>query len=97
MSIFNMDIKTFLITFGTIFLAELGDKTQIATFNFAAEGNKSKLSIFLGSAAALVLTSFIGVMLGSSISRIIPPHYIKIGGGILFIILGLWMLLDISK
>ena len=50
-----MDFKVMLTTFGMIFLAELGDKTQIATFCFAAE-SKSRLAIFLGSASALILT-----------------------------------------
>jgi putative Ca2+/H+ antiporter (TMEM165/GDT1 family) len=87
-----MDFKLMLTTFGTIFLAELGDKTQLATFAFSAESN-SRLAVFLGSAGALVLTSLLGVLFGSAVSRLIPPHYIKIGAGTLFIVLGLWMLL----
>jgi putative Ca2+/H+ antiporter (TMEM165/GDT1 family) len=86
-----MDFKLMLTTFGTIFLAELGDKTQLATFAFSAESH-SRLAVFLGSAGALVLTSLLGVLFGSAVSRLIPPHYIKIGAGTLFIVLGLWML-----
>ncbi len=88
-----MDIRVMLTTFGMIFLAELGDKTQLATFAFAAE-NKSRLSVFFGAAGALVLTSVLAVIFGSAVSRLIPPNYINIGAGVLFVSLGLWMLLS---
>ena len=87
-----MDLKIFLTTFGMIFLAELGDKTQLATLAFAIE-SRSRLSVFLGSAVALVLTSLLAVTFGAAISRLVPANYMKIGAGLLFIILGLWMLL----
>jgi putative Ca2+/H+ antiporter (TMEM165/GDT1 family) len=88
-----MDFKVLLTTFGLIFLAELGDKTQLATFAFAAE-SKSRLAVFLGSACALLLTSLLAVVFGSAVSRLIPPNYIKLGAGALFVLLGLWMLLS---
>jgi putative Ca2+/H+ antiporter (TMEM165/GDT1 family) len=87
-----MDFKVLLTTFGLIFLAELGDKTQLATFAFAAE-SKSRLAVFLGSACALLLTSLLAVVFGSAVSRLIPPNYIRLGAGTLFVLLGLWMLL----
>ena len=87
-----MDFKTLLTTFGMIFLAELGDKTQLATFSFAAESS-SRWAVFLGSAGALVVTSFLGVAFGSAAHKLIPPHIIKTGAAILFIVLGLWMLI----
>ncbi len=87
-----MDVKLMLTTFGMIFLAELGDKTQLATFAFAAE-SKTKLAVFIGSASALILTSLLAVLFGSAISRLIPPNYIKMGAGGLFVVLGVWMLL----
>ena len=59
-----MDFKMLLTTFGLIFLAELGDKTQLATFCFSADCN-SRLSVFLGSAGALVLSSLIAVVFGA--------------------------------
>lgn len=86
-----MDIKILLTTFGTIFLAELGDKTQLATFCFAAE-SPSKWSVFFGSAAALVLTSALGCLLGSLVSQVVPPRYMNLGAGILFLVLGIWMI-----
>lgn len=87
-----MDLKVILVTFGTVFLAELGDKTQLATFAFAAE-SKTRLAVFIGSAGALVLTSLLAVLFGSAVARLVPLSYIKTGAGALFIILGLWMLL----
>ena len=91
-----MDFKVFFATFGMIFLAELGDKTQLATLTFAAE-SKSRLSVFLGSAGALALTSLLAVALGSFINRFIPANYIRMGAGVLFIVLGGWMLLFPGK
>ncbi|MBW2110881.1 MAG: TMEM165/GDT1 family protein [Deltaproteobacteria bacterium] len=87
-----MDLKVMLTTFGMIFLAELGDKTQLATFAFAAQ-NKTRLAVFLGSAGALILTSLLAVIFGSAVAKLIPPSHIRMGAGGLFVILGLWMLL----
>ena len=86
-----MDLKILFTTFGTIFLAELGDKTQLATFCFAAE-SKSKLAVFLGSAGALVLTSALGCLLGSVVSRLVPANYMNTGAGVLCVVIGLWMI-----
>ena len=88
-----MDIKVLLMTFGMIFLAELGDKTQLATFTFAAE-SKSRLAVFIGSATALVLTSLLAVLLGSGIARVVPTNYIKVAAGVLFVVLGVWMIVS---
>ena len=86
-----MDLKVMITTFGMIFLAELGDKSQLATFAFAAE-SKTRLAVFIGSAGALVLTSLLAVVFGSTVSRLIPANFIKIGSGALFVLLGLWIL-----
>jgi len=64
---------------------------RLATLCFAAEG-RSKLAVFLGSAGALVLTSLLAVIVGSAVSRLVPGNYLKIGAGILFVMLGLWMI-----
>jgi putative Ca2+/H+ antiporter (TMEM165/GDT1 family) len=86
-----MDIKLLLTTFGLVFLAELGDKTQLATFCFSADCD-SRLSVFLGSAGALVLSSLIAVVFGAAFSRLVPPSYIKIGAGVFFVLVGVWTL-----
>lgn len=88
-----MDLKVILTTFGMIFLAELGDKTQLATFAFAVE-NKARLAVFIGSACALVVTSLLAVVFGSAVGRLVPANYIKMGAGALFVLLGLWILLS---
>jgi len=85
-----MDFKTLFTTFGMIFLAELGDKTQLATFAFSANSS-SRMAVFLGSAGALVLTSLLGVLFGGIVHRLVSPQTIKIGAGVLFMVLGIWM------
>ena len=88
-----MDWKLFASTFGLIFLAELGDKTQLATFALAA-GTHSKVSIFLGAAIALVLTSAVAVILGETVTRLVPEVWLRRGAGALFLVLGGWFLLS---
>lgn len=91
-----MDIKLLMTTFGLVFLAELGDKTQLATFCFSADCD-SRLSVFLGSAGALVLSSLLAVMFGAAISRVVPPNYIKIGAGLFFVLVGVWTLFAATR
>ncbi len=64
-------------TFTTIFLAELGDKTQIATVSLSGT-SKRPLAVFIGSSAALVLASLIGVIAGGAIARVVPDNYLKL-------------------
>jgi len=91
-----MDFKLFITTFGLVFLAELGDKTQLATLCLSANYN-SKISIFLGSAFALIVSSLLAVLFGAGLSRLLPLHYIQIGAGIFFIVIGIWMLISITR
>jgi putative Ca2+/H+ antiporter (TMEM165/GDT1 family) len=76
-----------------IFLAELGDKTQISTFAFASE-SKSPLSVFLGAALALVCSSFIGVVLGGVAGRLVPERIMKFAAACVFLGFGGWTLLQ---
>lgn len=82
-----MDWKLFLSTFGLVFLAELGDKTQLATFSFACSG-QSTLSVFLGSSLALVASSLLACLLGGFVSRFVPVRWLHLGAGLLFMVLG---------
>ncbi len=77
--------------FVMIFLAELGDKTQISTFAFASE-SASPLSVFLGAAFALVCTSFIGVVLGGVVGRFVPERIMKFAAALVFLGFGAWTL-----
>ena len=87
-----MDWKIFLTTFATIFLAELGDKTQFAAIA-ASAGTDSKLSVLLGVVLALALAGVLGVMAGSLLGEFIKPSVMKWVSGSLFIIVGTWIIL----
>jgi putative Ca2+/H+ antiporter (TMEM165/GDT1 family) len=87
-----MDLKILLTVFITVFLAELGDKTQLATMLFAADKEVSKWTVFAGAALALVATSALGVVAGSAISNIISPKQLQLIAGAGFIAIGLWTL-----
>lgn len=78
-------------TFSTVFLAELGDKTQLATLGIAAESG-AKWAVFAGSAAALVLSSLIAVVAGEWVAKMVPPLLLKRAAGVLFLVLGAWTL-----
>jgi Ca2+/H+ antiporter, TMEM165/GDT1 family len=87
-----MDWKLFASTFVAIFLAEIGDKTQLATLSLAA-GGSSRWMVFAGSALALIATSAIAVLAGEALTRAIPPIWVRRGAGVLFIVLGALFLL----
>lgn len=86
-------LKIIISSFVLVFIAELGDKTQITTMLLSA-GSHSKLAVFLGSSLALICSSFVGVLLGSFISRYIPPNVIQIAAAIAFIIIGILLLFN---
>ena len=91
-----MDWKIFFMTFGTIFLAELGDKTQLATFTFSTQA-KSPWIVFAGAALALTLSSLIAVMLGQVAEKYIPGHVLKGVAGGMFIVIGVWLLIGVLR
>ncbi len=88
-----MDIKILLTVSATIFLAELGDKTQLATMLFASDKEVDKITVFLGSSLALVLASAIGVLFGALASDYINEKYLSYFAGAGFISVGLWTLI----
>lgn len=85
-----MDIKTLLTVFASVFAAELGDKTQLATLLFAADREVSKLTVFLGAALALIVTSAIGVLVGAAVSQHVSEKYLHYAAGIGFVAIGVW-------
>lgn len=87
-----MDWKLLATTFVTIFVAELGDKTQLATLSFAS-GASSRWTVFTGAALALTATSALAVMVGGTLGQVLPPLYLRRAAGALFVLLGIVFLL----
>jgi putative Ca2+/H+ antiporter (TMEM165/GDT1 family) len=87
-----MDWKILSTVFTSVFIAELGDKTQLATMLFASDKDTSKLTVFLGASLALVVTSALGVVAGSFISAYVSEKFLHYLAGIGFIAIGVWTL-----
>jgi len=87
-----MDWKTFILIFGTVFLAELGDKTQLATLLFASGKQVDKWMVFFASSSALVLTSALGVIVGAVLSQYLNEKYLHLIAGLGFLVIGAWTL-----
>lgn len=83
--------ESLLATFGIVFLAELGDKTQLATMLMATQ-KKSLAGVFLGASVALILASLVGVMLGEVLTKFLPPNLLKNGAGVCFVLMGIFLL-----
>lgn len=87
-----MDWKLLGSTFAAIFIAELGDKTQLAALSLSC-GSSSKWSVFLGSALALVLSSAIAVGAGEALTRYVSPLWLRRAAGVIFLAMGALFLL----
>jgi putative Ca2+/H+ antiporter (TMEM165/GDT1 family) len=81
--------------FITVLLAELGDKTQVATLLFAADPRLSRLGVFVASAGALALSSLLAVLVGGQLASVLSPRLLKGIAGAGFILIGLWTLWDL--
>ena len=88
----NMDWKILTTVFASVFIAELGDKTQLATLLFASDKEISKLTVFAGASLALILTSALGVLAGGVLSNYISEKHLHYLAGIGFIAIGVWTL-----
>lgn len=87
-----MDYTILFTVFATVFIAELGDKTQLATMLFAADKEVSKLTVFIGASLALIASSAVGVVAGSFVSEYISPKHLQYIAGAGFILIGIWTL-----
>ena len=87
-----MDLRVLLTTFGMIFLAEMGDKTQLAAMTMAAD-TKKPWAVFLGASLALAAVSALGVLVGSFIGDYVPLEWVKRVAALAFIAIGVLMLL----
>ncbi len=88
-----INLKVLTTVFITVFLSELGDKTQLATLLFATT-NRERLSVFIGSSLALIVASALAVLLGDFISKNVNITTVKNIAGIGFIIIGIWILIN---
>jgi len=88
-----MDLKVLLSVFAAVFVAELGDKTQLATLLFAADKQVSKWTVFAGASLALVVASGIGVLAGAALSQYVSERTLHYVAGAGFIGIGAWTLL----
>lgn len=79
------------MAFFTLFLAELGDKTQLAVFTLVSQ-SKAPWEVFLGASLALASVTLIGVVFGETLTRYIPPFYLRLGAAFLFIGIGVFTL-----
>jgi putative Ca2+/H+ antiporter (TMEM165/GDT1 family) len=86
-----MDLRVLLTTFGIIFLAEMGDKTQLAAMTMSAQ-TKKPWAVFIGSSLALAAVSALGVVVGSVIGEYVPLEWVKRVAAVAFIIIGVLML-----
>jgi putative Ca2+/H+ antiporter (TMEM165/GDT1 family) len=89
----GMDWKTIFSTFGLIFLAELGDKTQLACIGLTCRA-RSPLAVFLGAVGALATVTLMGVIFGEALANLVPAVYIQKASGALFIVIGVAILIS---
>jgi putative Ca2+/H+ antiporter (TMEM165/GDT1 family) len=86
-------MKSYVVVFVSVLVAELGDKTQLATLAFATNPAISKLGVFAASAAALVVASGLAVVVGAEVDRWIPPQRLRVIAALGFIAIGAWILI----
>ena len=86
-------MKVLATVFIAVFIAELGDKTQLATLLFAADKEVSKITVFVGASLALILASAIGVLAGGMVSQYVSEKVLHYVAGIGFLAIGIWTLL----
>lgn len=89
-----MDWKLFLTVFAAVFIAELGDKTQLATLLFATDKGAYKLAVFFGASLALIVTSAIGVATGTLFSQYLSEKLLHLIAGSGFVGIGIWTLFN---
>ncbi|HEV8616850.1 MAG TPA: TMEM165/GDT1 family protein [Methylomirabilota bacterium] len=86
-------MKTYAAIFASVLLAELGDKTQLATLLFATSPELSRAGIFLAAAAALVTSTLLAVLIGARLGQVVAPAHMRTIAGAAFVAIGIWMLL----
>jgi putative Ca2+/H+ antiporter (TMEM165/GDT1 family) len=87
-------VRELLIVFTSVFIAEIGDKTQLAAMLFATNSRASKTGVFIAASAALMSSTLLAVLVGGSISKFIGESTLKVAAGIGFIVVGIWTLIS---
>jgi putative Ca2+/H+ antiporter (TMEM165/GDT1 family) len=88
-----MELRALLTVFAAVFVAELGDKTQLATMLFAADREVSKLTVFAGASLALICASALGVLAGGLVAQYVNPRMLNYVAGAGFVLIGIWTIL----
>ena len=91
-----MDFALLLSTFVTVFLAELGDKTQLATVALSGTSNRP-VAVFIGSSSALVLASLLGALAGGSMATLIPTEWLQLAASLGFLVIGVRLILPVIR
>jgi putative Ca2+/H+ antiporter (TMEM165/GDT1 family) len=90
-------MKQLLPLFLSVFVAELGDKTQLATILFSTDKSIGRMQVFLAASSALVLSTLIAVLVGEALTRVVNPHMLKLAAGAAFICVGVWTIWSASR
>ena len=91
-----MVLTLLFTTFVTVFLAEMGDKTQLTTITLSSTTNKP-VAVFIGSSIALILATLLGALAGGSIAKLVPAFLLKLLSGLVFLIIGISLLIPFKK
>ena len=91
-----MLVTLLFTTFVTVFLAEMGDKTQLTTITLSSTTNKP-LAVFIGSSIALILATLLGALAGGSIANLVPAFLLKLLSGTVFLVLGIKLIVQSKK
>ena len=92
-----MDMKLFVTVFITVFLAELGDKTQLATVLFSSREEGKLVLVFVAASLALVATTGLGVVAGAYLAQSVDRRYLSYAAGVGFVLIGLWTIWQASR
>ena len=85
-------MKSYVTVFVSVLLAELGDKTQLATVLFASDESLSRWGVLLAAGSALVLSTALAVVVGTWVGRWLPPRHLSVAAGLGFVAIGVWIL-----
>lgn len=86
----TVDLRTFAVVFGTVFLAELGDKTQLAALLFASKQPANLLAVFTAASLALIAATALAVALGAAVGGLVNPRWLAYFAGAGFVLIGIW-------